>query len=225
MHELVAIAAVPEHVHRRAVSDELEEDRHDPEPAVTEDRAGSDDRDVQARGDRLVAQHLGPQLRAPVGLERTARRALGDGVVLGDPEDRARRRVHDLRDARVTRRDEQVRGTDDVHGVEQFPILRQRHLRDVVQHDVDPLTRSAQRVAIADVTPHVLDRRSVGGRRVHVEHPDGITRGDRALREHGAEVPAPARDEHRTSHQSAAPRSRHHRMLARIPSSKPTAGS
>ena len=76
VHELVAIAAVAEHVHRRAVSDELEEDRHDPEPAVAEDRAGSDDRDVEARGDRLVAQHLGPQLRAAVRLERPARRAL-----------------------------------------------------------------------------------------------------------------------------------------------------
>ena len=39
------------------------------------------------------------QLGPAVGLERAARRVLGDGVVLGDPEHRARRRVHDLGDA------------------------------------------------------------------------------------------------------------------------------
>ena len=39
VHELVAVVAVAEHEHRRAVGDELEQERDDAEPAVAEDRA------------------------------------------------------------------------------------------------------------------------------------------------------------------------------------------
>ena len=41
VHELVPVVAAAEHEHRRAVGDELEQQRHDAEPAVTEDRCGA----------------------------------------------------------------------------------------------------------------------------------------------------------------------------------------
>ena len=73
VHELVAVAAAAEHEHRRAVSDELEQDRHDPEPAVTEDRAGPDDRDVEAR-------RRPPRGTAPRPAASPARRPRADGT-------------------------------------------------------------------------------------------------------------------------------------------------
>ena len=164
MHELVAVVAAAEHEHRRAVGDELEQQRHHAEPAVTEDRAGPDDRDVEPGRDRVVTQELGPQLGPAVRLQRTARRVFGDGIVLRDPEHRARRRVHDLRDARIARRDEHVRGAADVHRVEQRAVLRERHLRDVVEHDVDAFARGrAPRLAVAHVARDELGARRASG--------------------------------------------------------------
>ncbi len=151
MHELVPVVAVAEHEHRRAVGDELEQHRHHAEPAVAENGAGPDDRDVEPGRDRVVTQQLGPQLGPPVRLERAAAASLGDGVVLRDTEHRARRRVHDLGDARVACGDQHVRGAADVDRVEQRAVLGERHLGDVVEHDVDAVARGAHGGAIAHV--------------------------------------------------------------------------
>ena len=65
-----------------------------------------------------------------------------------------------LRDAGVPRREQDVGGADDVDRLEQVAVLGQRHLGDVVEHDVDAVARLADGVAVADVGDDDLDRRS-----------------------------------------------------------------
>ena len=61
-------------------------------------------------------------------------------------------------DARVAGTDEHVGGTDDVDRVEQRAVLRERHLRDVVEHHIGTVACSrAPRLAIADVTCEELE--------------------------------------------------------------------
>ena len=195
MDELVPVVSRTEDEHGRTVGDELEQHAEDPEATVAEDRPGPDDGHVEARGDRLATQHLGLELGPPVRLERTTRGLLGDGVGIRDPEHRARRRVHDLADAGVAGGDEQVRRADHVHRPEQLAVARQRHLRDIVQHQVDAVARGADRVPVPHVSLDELDRGRRGGGGVQVEDPDPVTIGDGAAGEDLAEVAAPARDE------------------------------
>ena len=68
-------------------------------------------------------------------------------------------------------------------------ILRERHLRDVVEHDVDAVAGAAQRVPVADVAGDELDRVSVRRRR-EVEDPHRVAAGARLVDEHGPEVAA-----------------------------------
>ena len=60
-------------------------------------------------------------------------------------------------------RDQHVGGAADVHRVEQRAVLGQRHLRDVVEHDVDALARGAHRGAVAHVARDELGARSSVG--------------------------------------------------------------
>ena len=74
------------------------------------------------------------------------------------PKIALRRRVHDLGDAGVAGGDEHVGGADDVDRPEQVAVLGQRHLGDVVEHDVDAVARRAHGVEVADVADDDLDR-------------------------------------------------------------------
>ena len=62
-----------------------------------------------------------------------------------------------LRRARRERDEQHVPGAGDVDRVEQRAVLRQRDLRDVVEHDVDAVARGTHRVAVADVAAHELE--------------------------------------------------------------------
>ncbi len=165
-----------------------------------------------------MAEQLGLQLRPAVVLERVRSRGLGHRIRLRDPEDRARRGVDDLLDAGIARGEQKVGGAEDVHRPEQLAVARQRDLRHVVEHRVDPGAGACQRVAVANVALDELDVRTSLGGWVHVEDPDPLAPGERLVGEDAAEVAAPTGDEQRARHQSANPRSRHQRTLARIPS-------
>jgi hypothetical protein len=197
---------------------------------VPEDRAGPHDRDVEPGLGGVAAQLLRFELGPAVGLEGPARRLLGHGVRLGNTEDGARRRMDDLGHALVTSRQQHVGCAGHVHRLEQGAVLGQRHLCDVVEHDVDALARGRDRAAVTHVAGDVLHPRRPGPaglvarRRVEVEDPDVVASLEGQTREDRAEVAAPPGDQHAT-HQIGAPCSRHQRMLARMPSSRPTAGS
>ena len=60
-------------------------------------------------------------------------------------------------DATVARREEHVGGAGDVDRPEQVAILGQRHLGDVVEHDVDAVAGVAQGAEVAHVAGHVLE--------------------------------------------------------------------
>ncbi len=157
MDELVAVGAAAEDVDGGALGHELEEDGHDAQPAAAEDGAGPHDRYVEPGRRRLPAQHLGLERGPAVGLERSARRVLGDGVRVGDAEHRARRRSHHLGHAGVACGHQHVGGPTDVDRVEQRPVLGQGHLGDVVQHDVDALAGGPHRAPVAHVGHHHLE--------------------------------------------------------------------
>ena len=192
---------------------------------MAEDRAGPHDRDVEPGRDRVVTYELGPQLRSAVRLQRAARRVLGHGIPLGDAEHRTRRRVDDLGDARVARRDQHVRGSAHVDLVEQRPILGERDLGDVVEHHVDAVTRAAHRGRVPHVARDEVGPGECRAGRVHVEDAHRIAARQGLLREHRAEVAAASGHQERTCHQSWSPRARHQRTLTRMPSSNVTAGS
>ena len=142
------------------------------------------------------ACELGPA----VGLERPARRVLGDRVVLGDAEDRARRRVHDLARRRASRAATQhVGGAADVDRLEQLAVLGQRHLGDVVEarrrrpsHARAHARRGRGRRPATNSTPAAS---ASGGLRSKMR--TASPRRERLLGEHGAEVAAAAGDEDR----------------------------
>ena len=175
-------------------------------------------------GRGFTTQQLGLQLRPAVRFERTGRRLFGHGIVFRDAEDRTRRRVYDLVDVGITRGDEQVGRPGDVDGIEQVGILGERDLGDVVQHDIHIGTRGADDRSITDVAGHVLDC-NVGFGRIEIEHAHCVAGGPRLASQHRSEVAAPARDEDPATHQIGRPRSRHHRIEARMPSSSATLGS
>ena len=80
------------------------------------------------------------------------------GLDSRDPEHRARRRVHDLAARRRGRLASSSNvGAVDVDGAQQRGSLRQRHLGDVVEHEVDAVDRLVDDVAVADVAEHDLD--------------------------------------------------------------------
>ena len=204
VHELVAVVAAAEHEHRRAVGDELEQDRHHPEPAVAEDRARADDRDVEPGRDRVVAQQLGPQLGPAVRLERPARRVLGrPGCARGCRRPRSTTCARPWRRRASRARDEHVRGAADVHRRRTargpWPAAparrcgtRRRRRR----------TRRAPRRGRARRRRRTRRRASVGAGRVQVEDADRVAAGERLLGQHGAEVAAAAGDQDRAGHQS-----------------------
>src|SRR5204863_9297360 len=107
---------------------------------------------------------------------------------------RARRRVHDLLHTCGPRCDEDVGRADDVDRLEQMPVAGQRHLRDVVEHDVDAVTGTFDRRAVADVARDVLDVGAEVTGRIEVEDPDGGADGERLAGELRAEVPAATGD-------------------------------
>ena len=139
VHELVPVVAAVEHEHRSALGHQLEEDRHEAEPAVAEDGAGPDDRDVEPVGGGLPAQRLRLELGPAVGLQRPGRRLLVDRVLR-----RGCRRWRWSRCAPPWRR-RRPRAASSTWAV---PVtftdqnsarsLRERHLGDVVEHHVDP---------------------------------------------------------------------------------------
>ncbi len=226
VHELVAILATAEDEHRRAVGDELEQQRDDPEAAVTEDRARPDDRDVEAADGRVPAQQLGSELGPAVGLQRPCGRRLGHRVVRGDAEHRARRRVHDLCHRRASRAATSMCAVPVTFTASKSArSLCERHLRDVVEHDVDALARRAERATVPHVArARIPPPRSRAGR-VHIEDAYGVSPLEQPFGEQAPEVAAAASDEHRPRHQSFQPRSRQKRTLARMPSNSETAGS
>ena len=226
MHELVPVAATPEHEHRRAVGHEVEEQCHHAQPTVAEHRAGPHDRDVEPGGDRIVAQ------RARLEAWRGRRaRADGNGVlsVTGLCSGMPNTALDDVCTTFATRAsraaDQHVGGSADVHLVEQRAVLGQGHLGDVVEHDVDALTGGAHRLLVAHVARDELGAGERRSGRVEVEDPDRVSPGERQFGQDGPEVTAAARDQDGASHQRRSPRSRHHRTLARMPSNRSTAGS
>ena len=185
-----------------------------PEPAVPEDRAGPDDRDVEPAADRVVAQQLGLQLGPAVRLERPARRRLRrPGCAPGSrtprsttcarpwrPRHRARRRARWRCRRRSPRRT--ARGPWPAAPARRCAARRRRRRTRRA-----PPSRSR-------TSPATNSAAGVGSGRVEVEDAHVVALRERARREHGAEVAAAAGDEHRARHQSGQPRARHHRTLA-----------
>jgi hypothetical protein len=129
--------------------------------------------------------------------------------------------VHDLADPGGLRGVEQATGAVDVDGPQQVLIVREGYLRDVVVHDVDPVDRVPDDLAVADVGDHELDVVGSVGRVVQIEHPHRVAAIAQTLHEERAEVAAPARDERL---HSSSPCSTHQRMLRRMPSYSSTSG-
>ena len=228
VHELVPVVARAQDVDRRPLRHELEEHGDDPQATVAEDGTRTHDRHVEPRRHRVAAQHLGLQLRPPVRLERPSGRRLRHRVRVGNAEHRARRRVDDLADSSVTRREQDIRRADHVDRVKELAIAREGHLGHVVQHHIDAVARDAERLAVANVALHEVDllpgcRRGRGF--VEVEHPDAVAAGSGLFDDDRAEVAAPAGDEDRASAHKGSPRSRQKRTLARMPSSSSVGGS
>ena len=156
--ELVAVGAVAEHDRVGAVGDPVEQDPEDAEPAVAEDRPRPHDRHVEPGGGGAQAGPLGGQLGVAVGLLRAGHRGRQHRVGLGDAEHGARRRVHDLgRRRRRRRRRGAIARAVDVDRAQQPRVAGQRHLGDVVEHDVDAVDGGAHRSRVADVGGDDLD--------------------------------------------------------------------
>ena len=136
-------------------------------------------------------------LARPYASSGRRRRVLGHRVVLGDAEHRARRRVHDL--ARRPRRAPRPARSRcrPTFTVEQRAILGQRHLGDVVEHDVDAVARArAPRRGRARRPRRTRPPRArPGGFRSKMR--TVVAAGERLLGQHRAEVAAAAGDEER----------------------------
>ena len=112
----------------------------------------------------------------------------------------------------------------DVDRAQQLAVLGERHLGDVVEHDVDAVDGAADRVAdrgCRRATNSTPPAARVGD--VDVEEPDGVAALDEAVGRAATEVAVAAGDEAGRGH-SSSPCSRHQRMLRRIPSSSATSG-
>jgi hypothetical protein len=118
-----------------------------------------------------MAQQLAVVLGPPVRLDGRRRRVGVDGVGRGDAEHRAGGGVHHLADAGVLTAAQQGVGPADVDRLEELLVPGERHLRDIVEHDVHAVAGLAYGVDVADVAAHELDAaRPVVGV-VQVEHP------------------------------------------------------
>src|SRR5439155_620008 len=122
---------------------------------------------------------------------------------------------------------EQVLGAAHVHALEQVPILRERHLGDVVVDDVDPLARALDRIRVAHIAAEIAHlARAVG-------HVDEVEEGDlpaapssSATSRHPKYPLPPVTCACRpVATQMSIPCARHHAMLRRIPSSSSISGS
>ena len=101
-----------------------------------------DDRHVEPGGGRPQAGPLGGQLGVAVVLLRARDRGGQHRILLGHTEHGARRRVDDLGDAGVGARVEQRGGAVDVDRAQQVTVTGERHLSDVVEHDIDAVDRA-----------------------------------------------------------------------------------
>ena len=143
--------------------------------------------------------------------------------------------MDDLADPCFLARTQQDRGPPDVDRLEQLAVPGQRHLRDVVEDDVDAGDGPGDRGGVPDVALHELDvGRPVGGVD-QVEHPHPVAGVAQVVGEQGPEVPAAAGHQgHRAAHAGASGRAggamstpwlTHHLMDRRIPSRRATRGS
>ena len=146
VNELVPVVALAEHEDVGTVGDPFEQDSEDAEAAMAEDRARSNDGDVETVRRRVVASPLGGELGVPVRLDRAS------APSSAAPGSRwARRRphstsVHDLADAGPGRFLQQQLRAVDVDRAQQLLILRQRNLGDVVEDDVACRRRASPRL-------------------------------------------------------------------------------
>ena len=173
----------------------------------------------------VVAEQLGLELRPPVRLERVRRASSRrPGSTRGCRRSRSTTCARPCATPGVARREEHVRGADDVHRPEQVAVAGERHLGDVVEHDVDAVARARARVAVAHVAGDELHARGARAGGFRSKTRTSSPRASACVGEDRAEVAAAAGDEdtfgHAPGHLEASPRSRHQRMLARMPSSK-----
>ena len=143
--------------------------------------------------------------------------------------------MDDLADPCCLAGTQQDRGPPDVDRLEQLPVPGQRHLRNVVEDDVDAGDRPGDRGGVPDVPLHELDVGRPIGRVDQVEHPHPVAGVTQVLGEQGPEVPAaPGHQGYRAAHAGACalaggamsnPWLTHHLMDRRIPSRRETRGS
>src|SRR5439155_3858262 len=137
--KLVTVVAAAEDPDRLSAPDPLEEDLEHAKPAVAQDRSRPHDGDVEPLAlDGAPRDALGLELGVAVRLSGPGLDRVADGVARRDAEDGARGDEDDLADTPARAGAEQVLGAAHVHALEQVPILRERHLGDVVVDDVDP---------------------------------------------------------------------------------------
>ena len=219
--ELVAIRPVTEHDGVGPVGDPVEQNAEDAEAPVAEDGARTDDGDIEAGPRGVETCPLGSELGAAVRLGRVGNRVGEHRVVPRDPEHGARRSVHHLFDARVSAGFEQSRRPLYVDTAEHDGILRERHLRDIVEHDVTPGDGFGDDAWVANVTLDELDPVGLFGGD-EVEAACRVPVLDESFEEQRAEIAAPTGDE---APHSSNPCSTHQRMLRRIPSYRSTSGT
>ena len=226
MHELVAVVARAQHEHGRAVGDELEQDGHDAEPAVPEDRARPDDRDVDARSRR----RRGTAARPAASPGRTPRAGGGGvssvtGLCSGIPKIA-------LDDVCTTLPTPASRAATSKLAV---PVTFTESKRSgslasgtwaTLCSTTSTSVHASRTTARSRMSPATYSTSQLGLGRVEVEHAHRVAGSQRLASEHRSEVAAPARDQDRGDPSECdtsleAPPDR----LARMPSNKPTSGS
>jgi len=226
--KLVTVVAAAEDPDRLSAPDPLEEDLEHAKPAVAQDRSRPHDGDVEPLAlDEAPRDALGLELGVAVRLSGPGLDRVADGVARRDAEDGARGDEDDLADTPARAGAEQVLGAAHVHALEQVPILRERHLGDVVVDDVDPLARALDRIRVAHIAAEIAHlARAVG-------HVDEVEEGDlpaapssSATSRHPKYPLPPVTCACRpVATQMSIPCARHHAMLRRIPSSSSISGS
>lgn len=84
--------------------------------------------------------------------------------------------MNELADARLARRDEEVGSPVDVDAFEEVTLTSKRDLRNIVEHDLDPLTRLAHGSGVTHVALDEVDPKLISVRRYQIERAYAVAR-------------------------------------------------